>query len=94
MKMWPKAIRHKQTGLLAVQILSKIMSATTIYKLLLQNINESLFVETQLDKSLAWDKSSSTLRIFTRTEVDLQVRKCGKLNGEIYIKNFSKEKAF
>ena len=77
-----------------MQILSKVMSATTIYKLLLQNINESLFVETQLDKSLAWDKSSSTLRIFTRTEVDLQVRKCGKLKGKSISKTSVRRRLF
>ena len=77
-----------------MQILSKVMSATTIYKLLLQNINESLFVETQLDKSLTWDKSSSTKRTFTRRELDLHVRKCGKLKGKSISKTSVRRRLF
>ena len=77
-----------------MQVLSKVMSATTIYKLLLQNINESLFVETQLDKSLTWDKSSSTKRTFTRRELDLHVRKCGKLKGKSILKTSVRRMVF
>ena len=79
MKTRPGHINHKQTGLLAVQISSKIMSATNISELLLQNINEPLPVETHLEKPLTWGKSLSILPIFTRREIDLQVKKCGKL---------------
>ena len=82
MKTRPKAIRHIQTRLHAVHISSNIMSATNISNLLLQNINEPLPVETQLDKALTWGKSLSTLPIFTRREIDLHVRKCGKLKGK------------
>ena len=64
MKTRPGAINHKQTGLLAVQISSKIMSATNISELLLQNINEPLPVETHLEKPLTWGKSLSTLPIY------------------------------
>ena len=82
MKTRPGTINHKQTGLLAVQISSKIMSATNISELLLQNINEPLPVETHLEKPLTWVKSLSTLPIFTRREIDLHVKKCGKLKGK------------
>ena len=57
-----------------MQISSKIMSATNISVLLLQNINEPLTVETHLEKPLTWGKSLSTLPIFTRREIDLHVR--------------------
>ena len=56
MKTRPGAINHKQTGLLAVQISSNIMSATNISELLLQNINEPLPVKTHLEKPLTWGK--------------------------------------
>ena len=82
MKTRPGAINHKQTGLLAVQISSKIMSATNISEFLLQNINELLPVEGHLEKPRTWGKSLSTLPIFTRREIDLHVKKCGKLNGK------------
>ena len=81
MKTRPEATRHKQTRLLAVNISSN-MSATNISNLLLQNINEPLPVETQLDKVLIWGKSLSALPIFTRTEIHLHVKKCGKLKGK------------
>ena len=81
MKTKPETIRNKQTRLRAVNISSNIMSATNISNLL-QNINEPLPVETQLDKALTWGKSLSTLPIFTRREIDLHVRKCGKLKGK------------
>ena len=55
------------------------MSATNISKLLLQNINESLPIKTQLDKVLTRAKSLSTLPIFTKGEINLHLRKCGKL---------------
>ena len=58
------------------------MSAANISNLLLQNINEPLPVETQLDKALTWGKSLSTSTIFTRREIDLHIRKCGKLKGK------------
>ena len=58
------------------------MSATNIYELLLQNINEPLPVETHLEKSLTWGKFLSTLHIYTRREIDLHVKKCGKLKGK------------
>ena len=58
------------------------MSATNISVLLLQNINEPLPVETLLEKPLTWGKSLSTLPIFTRREIDLHVKKCGKLKGK------------
>ena len=81
MKTRPKAIKRKQTGLRVVQISSKVMSATNISKLLLQNMNEPFPVETQIDKALTWGKSLlSTLPTFTRIEIDLHVRKCCKLN--------------
>ena len=82
METRPGAIRHKQTRLRAVNISSNITSATNISNLLLQNINEPLPVQTQLDKALTWGKSLSTLTIFTRREIDLNVRKCGKLKGK------------
>ena len=82
MKTKPEAMRHKQTGLCAVQILSKFMSATDISKLLLQNINEPLLVEIQLDKALTLDKSLSTFPIFTRREISLYIKKYGKLKGK------------
>ena len=81
METRPGAINHKQTGLLAMQTSSKIMSATNISELLLQNINEPFPVETHLEKPLTSGKSLSTLPIFPRTEIDLHVQKCGKLKG-------------
>ena len=54
------------------------MSATNISNLLLQNINELLTVEIQLDKAL------------TRREIDLRVRKCGKLKGKSISKTLTK----
>ena len=77
-----EAIRHKQKGMRAVYISSNIMSATNISNLLLQNIIESLPVDTQLDIALTWSKSLSAIPIFTRTEIHLHVRKCGKLKGK------------
>ena len=82
MKTRPEEIRHKQRKLHAVNISSDVMSATNISNLLLQNINEPLTVETQLDKALTWGKSLSSLPVFTRTEIDLHVRKCVKLKGK------------
>ena len=58
------------------------MSATNVSELLLQNINEPLPVETHLEKPLTWGKSLSTLPIFTRREIDLHAKKCGKLKGK------------
>ena len=58
------------------------MSVTNISNLPLQNINESLPVEIQLDIALTRGKSFSTLPIFTRGEIDLHVRKCGKLKAK------------
>ena len=78
MKTRPEVIRHKQTGLRAVHISSN-MSTTNISKLLLQNINEPMPVETQLDEALTWGKSLLTLPVFTTRKIDLHVRKCGKL---------------
>ena len=57
------------------------MPATNISNFILSNISEPLSLKTQLDKALTWSKSLSTLPIFTRTEIDLNVRKCGKLKG-------------
>ena len=51
MKTRPAAIRHKQTGLCAVLILSNIMSGTNISNLLLKNIYEPLTGETQSDST-------------------------------------------
>ena len=48
---------------------------------LLQNINEPLPAKTFLAKELIWGKSLSTLPKFTMREIDLYVRKCGKLKG-------------
>ena len=87
MKTRPGAINHKQTGLLAVQILSKIMSATNISVLLLP-------VETHLEKPLTWGKSLSTLPIFTRREIDLHVKKCGKLKGKSILKTSMRGRLF
>ena len=70
------------------------MSATNIPNLLLQNINEPLPVETQLDKALTWGESLSTLPIFTRREIDLHVRKCGKLKGKSISKTSVKGRLF
>ena len=92
MKTKPQAIRHKQTS--AVSISSNIMSATNISNLVLQNINEALLVETQLDKALTWGKSLLTLLIFTRTETDLHVRKCGKLKEKSISKTSARERLF
>ena len=94
MKTRPRAINHKQTGMLAVQISSKIMSATKISELLLQNINEPLPVETHLEKPLTSRKSLSTLPIFTRTEIDLHVKKCGKLKGKYISKTSVRGRLF
>ena len=58
------------------------MSATNISNLLLQNINELLPVEVQLDKAL------------TRREIDLRVRKCGKLNGKSISKTSRRGRLF
>ena len=55
------------------------MSETNISNPLLQSINEPLPTETQLDIALTGSKSLSTLLIFTGREIDLHVRKCGKL---------------
>ena len=83
MKTRPEVIKRKQAGLRVVQISSKVISATNISKLLLQNMNEPFPVETQKDKALTWGKSLlSALPIFTRIEIDLHVRKCCKLNGK------------
>ena len=62
------------------------MSATNIFKLLLQVINEAFPAEAHLDKALTCGKSSSTLSTFvlTRREIDLPVR---KTESKIYIKN-------
>ena len=81
MKPRPEAIRHKQAGMRAVQISSNTIFATNISNLLLQNINEPLPVETHLYKAMTWGKSLLALPMFTRREIDLQVRKCGKLKG-------------
>ena len=70
------------------------MSATNISNLLLQNINEPLPVETQSDKALTWGKSSSTLPIFTRREIDQQVRECGKLKEKSISKTSVKGRLF
>ena len=94
MKTRPEAIRIKQTRLHAVHISSNIMSATNISNLLLQNINEPLPVETQLDKALTWGESLSTLPIFTRREIELHVRKCGKLKGKSISKTSVKGRLF
>ena len=51
-----RGVKHKQTELRAVQILSKIMSGNNISKLLSQNINEPLGAGTQLDRALTWRK--------------------------------------
>ena len=87
MKTRPEAIRHKQTRPRAVNISSN-MSATNISNLLLQNINEPLPVETR------WGKSLSSLPIFTMTEIDLHVRKCGKLKGKSISKTSVKGRLF
>ena len=84
MKTRPGQINHKQTGLLAVQISSKIMSAINISELLLQNINEPLPVETHLEKPLTWGKSLSILPIFTRREIDQQVKKSISVRGRLF----------
>ena len=81
MKPKPEAIRHKQAGMRAVQISSSTMFATNISNLLLEKINEPLPVETHLYKEMTWGKSLLTLPIFTRREIDLHARKCGKLKG-------------
>ena len=93
MKTKPETIRNKQTRLRAVNISSNIMSATNISNLL-QNINEPLPVETQLDKALTWGESLSTLPIFTRREIELHVRKCGKLKGKSISKTSVRGKLF
>ena len=49
---------------------SNIMSATNIFNLLLQNINETLPVETQVDKALTWGKSLSTLPTYIYKEIN------------------------
>ena len=82
MKTRSEAIKHKQTRLHVMHISSNIMSVTNISNLPLQNINESLPVEIQLDIALTRGKSFSTLPIFTRGEIDLHVRKCGKLKAK------------
>ena len=82
MKTRPEVIKHKQTRLHAVHISSNIMCVTNISNLPLQNINEPLPVEIQLDIALTWGKSFSTLPTFTRREIDLHVRKCGKLKAK------------
>ena len=87
MKTRPEAIRHKQTRPRAVNISSN-MSATNISNLLLQNINEPLPVETR------WGKSLSSLPIFTMTEIDLHVRKCGKLKGKSISKTSARGRVF
>ena len=84
----------KQTGLLAVQISSKIMYATNISELLLQNINEPLPVEIHLEKPMTWGKSLSTLPIFTMREIDLHVKKCGKLKGKSISKSSVRGRVF
>ena len=89
-----EAIRHKQKGMRAVYISSNIMSATNISNLLLQNIIESLPVDTQLDIALTWSKSLSAIPIFTRTEIHLHVRKCGKLKGKSISKTSVRGKLF
>ena len=70
------------------------MCVTNISNLPLQNINEPLPVEIQLDIALTWGKSFSTLPIFTRREIDLHVRKCGKLKAKSISKTSVKGKAF
>ena len=55
------------------------MSETNISNPLLQSINELVPAETHLDIALTRSKSLSTLCIFTWREIDLHVRKCGKL---------------
>lgn len=58
------------------------MDTANIFSLLLKNINDPLPLYTQLDKARIWDKSQSNLPIFTMREINLHVRKCGKLNGK------------
>ena len=57
------------------------MPVTNISDFILPNISEPLSLKTQLDKALTWSKLLSILTTFTRTEIDLNVRKCGKLEG-------------
>ena len=45
-----ESIKHKQTGLCTVPILSKIIPGINISKFLSQNINEPWSVKTQLGK--------------------------------------------
>ena len=89
MKTRPKAIRHKQTGLYAVQI-SNIMPGTNISNLLLKNINDPLSDKTQLDKALTWGKFLSTLSIFTRREIFLHGNVVNWRKNQKPVKNFSK----
>ena len=56
--------------------------ATNISKLLLQNIDVILPIETPVDTVHTWGKSLSSLPIFTRREIDQHVTKCGKLKGK------------
>ena len=58
------------------------MSATNISKILFQNINAPLPAEIQLDKEMTWCKSLSALNVFTSREIELHLRKCGKLKGK------------
>ena len=81
MKTSSEGIRHKQTRLRAVQFSSNIMPVTNISDFILPNISEPLSLKTQLDKALTWSKLLSILTTFTRTEIELNVRKCGKLEG-------------
>ena len=94
MKTRPEVIRLKRARLRAVHISSNIMSSTNISNLLLQNINKPLPAETQLDKVLPWGKSLSTLPIFRRREIDLNVRKCVKLKGRSISKASARGRLF
>ena len=58
-------------------------------------MNHCLLRLSKSTKALTWGKSLSTLPIFTRREIDLHLRKCGKLKGgKVYFKNFSKGRLF
>ena len=70
------------------------MSAANISVLLLQNMNEPLPVETHLEKPLTWGKSLLTLPIFTRREIDLHVKKCGKLKEKSISKTSMRGRLF
>ena len=58
------------------------MNTTSTSKLLLQNIDAPLPIETSVGAVLIWGKSLSSLPIFTRREIDLHVSKYGKLKGK------------